>query len=179
MSDLPSSPDEHEEGHEGPIKTSKQLIWAVFFAFFVPILGIILLANYVSSASKPAAGTQALEAEAVAERIRPVGLVDVRVPGSTPLKTGEDVFKGQCASCHATGAMGAPKFQDAGAWAPRIARGYEALVTSALQGKGAMPAQGGGDFEDIEIGRAVVYMANAGGAKFAEPAASVPAASSP
>jgi len=32
-----------------------------------------------------------------------------------------------------------------------------------------MPAQGGGDFEDIEIGRAVVYLANAGGAKFPVP----------
>jgi hypothetical protein len=32
-----------------------------------------------------------------------------------------------------------------------------------------MGAQGGGDFDDVEVGRAVVYMANAGGAKFAEP----------
>jgi hypothetical protein len=32
-----------------------------------------------------------------------------------------------------------------------------------------MGAQGGGDYEDLEIGRAVVYMANAGGAKFQEP----------
>ena len=32
-----------------------------------------------------------------------------------------------------------------------------------------MPAQGGGDFEDLEIGRAVVYMANAGGANFPVP----------
>ena len=32
-----------------------------------------------------------------------------------------------------------------------------------------MGAQGGGDFDDVEIGRAVVYMANAAGAKFAEP----------
>jgi hypothetical protein len=32
-----------------------------------------------------------------------------------------------------------------------------------------MGAQGGGDFEDFEIARAVVYMANAGGAKFPEP----------
>ena len=41
-----------------------------------------------------------------------------------------------------------------------------------------MPAQGGGDFEDLEIGRAVVYMANAGGATFPvpdRPAAGAPA----
>jgi hypothetical protein len=34
-----------------------------------------------------------------------------------------------------------------------------------------MTAQGGGAFSDYEIARAVVYMANAGGAKFAEPKA--------
>jgi hypothetical protein len=33
-----------------------------------------------------------------------------------------------------------------------------------------MGAQGGGDFDDFEIARAVVYMANASGAKFDEPA---------
>jgi hypothetical protein len=32
-----------------------------------------------------------------------------------------------------------------------------------------MGAQGGGDFDDFEVARAVVYMANAGGAKFDEP----------
>ena len=43
------------------------------------------------------------------------------------------------------------------------------LLEHALKGKGAMPPQGGGDFEDLEIGRAVVYLANAGGAKFTVP----------
>jgi hypothetical protein len=32
-----------------------------------------------------------------------------------------------------------------------------------------MAAQGGGDFEELEIARAVVYLANAGGAKFEAP----------
>ena len=60
---------------------------------------------------------------------------------------------------------------EAAAWAPRIKTGYEALLNSAIKGKNAMTPQGGGDFEPIEIGRAVVYMANAGGAKFEEPKA--------
>jgi len=33
-----------------------------------------------------------------------------------------------------------------------------------------MGAQGGGNFDDYEIARAVVYLANGSGAKFAEPA---------
>jgi hypothetical protein len=43
------------------------------------------------------------------------------------------------------------------------------LLQSALKGKNGMPAQGGGDFSDFEIERAVVYMANKGGGKLAEP----------
>jgi cytochrome c5 len=46
-------------------------------------------------------------------------------------------------------------------------------MNSSLKGKGAMGAQGGGDFSDIEVGRAVAYMANAAGAKFEEPKAPV------
>jgi hypothetical protein len=39
-----------------------------------------------------------------------------------------------------------------------------------------MGPQGGGDFETLEIARAVVYMANAAGAKFEAPKAAAPAA---
>jgi len=66
---------------------------------------------------------------------------------------------------------GAPKLADAAAWGPRVKSGADALLASALKGKGAMGAQGGGDFSDYEIARAVVFMANQGGAKFDEPKA--------
>ena len=68
------------------------------------------------------------------------------------------------------------KFGDAATWAPRIKTGFEALWNSALKGKNAMGAQGGGDFSDVEIGRAVVHMTAAAGGKFAEPAAPAAAA---
>lgn len=163
------SDNHHEEAHTGPIKTPKQLLIAGFFSFVVPIFVIIGLVLYVTSGNKPAAGAVNPE-KALAERIQKVGMVEVR-DANRPLRPGEDVYKGQCAACHATGAAGAPKYGDAGAWAPRIKTGFEALVQSALKGKGAMAPQGGGDFNDTEIARAVVYMANAAGAKFAEPAA--------
>jgi cytochrome c5 len=44
-------------------------------------------------------------------------------------------------------------------------------VHSALAGKGQMGAQGGGDFTDLEVARAVVFMANKSGATFDEPKA--------
>ncbi|MCE4557364.1 c-type cytochrome [Roseateles cellulosilyticus] len=169
---------DHDDAHTGPIKTPKQLAWAVLFAFVVPVIVIILLANYVSTATKPAAGTGALDAQAVAERIAPIGHVDVKAAGdATALKTGEQVFQAVCSACHASGALGAPKLGDAAAWGPRIKNGVEALLNSALKGKNAMPAQGGGEYSDFEIHRAVVYMANQGGAKFEEPKAPAPAAS--
>lgn len=169
---------DHDDAHTGPIKTPKQLAWAVFFSFLVPVVVIILLANYVSTAAKPAAGTGALEGEAVLARIAPIGRVDVKdVNDVAALKTGEQVFQAQCAACHATGAAGAPKLGDAAAWGPRIKTGIETLLTSALKGKGAMGPQGGGDFSDFEIHRAVVYLANQGGAKFDEPKAPAAAAS--
>ena len=175
--------DAHESNeidgpHEGPIKTPRQLILAVFYAFVVPIFGIILLVMYVTAEQRPSAGSDALGPKAVEERIRPIGHVEIKDAADlASMKTGEQVFAAQCTTCHTAGLLGSPKFGDAAAWAPRIKTGYDALLHSALAGKGQMPPQGGGDFSDLEIGRAVVFMANKAGGKLAEPAAPPPAAS--
>jgi len=157
----------HEEDHTGPIKTPKQLLLAAFFSFVIPIFVIIGLVMYVTADNKPAAGTVNVE-KSIAERIQKVGAVEIR-DANRVMKTGEEVYKAQCAACHTSGAAGAPKLGDAGAWAPRVKTGFDALYTSAMKGKGAMGAQGGGDMADFEIARAVVYMANGSGAKFEEP----------
>jgi cytochrome c5 len=177
MSDAHDSHDA-DGPHEGPIKTPKQLVVAVVLAFLVPIFAIVLLVSYVSSETQPGAGSTGLGAEAVAQRIRPVGMVEVRdATDVASLKTGEQVFAAQCTACHSAGVAGAPKVGDEAAWAPRIKTGFDALLHSALKGKGAMGAQGGGDFSDLEVARAVVYIANKGGAKFEEPKAPAAAAS--
>ena len=175
-----------EEAHTGPIKTPKQLLLAVFLSFVVPVFIIIALVAYVVSDNKPAGTTQA-EVHALggvtaqdldrgtAERIRKVGTVEIR-DANRQLKSGEEVFKAQCTACHAAGVAGAPKLGDKAAWGPRIATGFEALVQSAVKGKGAMPPQAGGDMDETEIARAVAYMANSAGAKFAEPKAPAGAA---
>ncbi len=84
--------------------------------------------------------------------------------------SGEIVYNNQCAACHASGAVGAPRFRDTDAWSPRIRSGLANLLASALNGKGVMAPQRGGDYLDFEIARAVVYMANAAGGRFHEPA---------
>ena len=176
MSDNSHAPV-HDEDHTGPIKNPKQLLLAVVFSFVVPVFIIIGLVYYVTTQNKPAAGSVNVE-KAVAQRIQKVGSIEIR-DANRELKGGEDVFKAQCTTCHTAGVAGAPKLGDAAAWAPRIATGYAALLTSAIKGKGAMGAQGGGDFEDLEIGRAVVYMTNASGGKLEAPAAPAAAASAP
>ena len=169
-----------QDAHTGPIKNPKQLLLAVGISFIVPILIIVGLVMYVVSGDKPsgvAVGdnmslygvSKDNRDREVAERLRRVGAIEIR-DANRPLAAGETVFKAQCVACHGTpGIPGAPHLGDAAAWGPRIGQGYAVLLEHALKGKGAMPPQGGGDYEDLEIGRAVVYMADAGGAKFPVP----------
>jgi cytochrome c5 len=165
------SDNSHDEAHTGPIKTPKQLLVTVFFSFVAPVFIIIGLVYYVTSAFIPQAGVIDNDKQ-VAQRIQKVGAVEVK-DANRALKSGEEVFKAQCTACHAAGVAGAPKFGDVAAWAPRLKLGLDALLTSAMKGKGAMGAQAGGDFEDAEIANAVVYMANGSGAKFEAPKAAV------
>ncbi|MEJ7686718.1 MAG: c-type cytochrome [Variovorax sp.] len=169
-----------QDAHTGPIKNPKQLLLAVFFSFIVPILIIAGLVSYVVSGTKPsgeATGdgmalygvSQEARDRELADRLAKVGSIEIR-DANRALAAGDAVFKAQCVACHGVpGIPGAPHLNDAAAWGPRIGQGYATLLDHALKGKGAMPPQGGGDFEDVEIGRAVVYLTNSGGAKFPVP----------
>lgn len=143
----------------------------------LPVVAALVLvmvgAVFYGTLPKPPKVDAVTQEKTLAARIQKVGTVELR-SAKQGLKTGEEVFKAQCTTCHTAGLLGAPKFGDTAAWAPRIQTGYEALLNSAVKGKNAMSPQGGGDFGTLEIGRAVVYMANAAGGKLAEPAAPAP-----
>jgi len=170
-----------EAPHGAPIKTPGQLIAAIIASFAIPVVVIILLANYVNDSTRTGAGTDGLSDAAVAQRIAPIAQLNLRDANAPHVyKTGEQVYQAVCSACHATGNAGAPKFGNAGDWAPRISQGFDTLWHTALTGKNAMPPRGGtspDDYSDYEIGRAVAYMADHGGAQFADPPA--PAASAP
>lgn len=175
MSETPAA---HEEAHTGPIKTPRQMLTVSVLGFVLPVIVIVGLVMYVTAAPKPASVGNS--PEEVAQRIAKVGSVTLGVdPALRPQMSGEAVFKAQCATCHATGLAGAPKFGDASAWAPRLNQPFTVLVEHSLKGKGAMAPQGGGNFTDFEISRAVAYMANGSGGKFAEPKPPAAAASAP
>lgn len=110
-----------------------------------------------------ASGTTTLE-----ERIEPVGkscmagddcAVAVQAAASGEARSGADVYDSKCATCHATGAAGAPKLGDVAAWATRLEKGMAVLHENAIKGVGGMPAKGlCFDCSDAEIMAAVDHM---------------------
>ncbi|MCK7552860.1 MAG: c-type cytochrome [Marinobacter sp.] len=103
-------------------------------------------------------------------RIAPVGEVCVQgedcgsaaapvASASAGPRSGNEVYDAACMACHNTGAAGAPKLGDAGAWSGRVEKGLDTLVSHAINGFNAMPAKGGcGSCSDADIEAAVEYM---------------------
>jgi cytochrome c5 len=173
--------DDHQ--HESPIKTPKQLITVIALSFLVPIILIVLLVQYVTGGTHgDEQQSPAMQPESVAERIAPVAALNLKdASGPKVYLTGEALFKQTCSACHGTpGIPSAPKYGDKAAWGSRLGEGLTGLFASVVKGKGAMPPRAGtspDDVSDYELQRAIVYMANAGGANFQEPPA--PAAAAP
>ncbi len=165
-----------EKANKSLIKTPRQLIMVVALGVVVSALCVALLAYLVVTGSKKIdQDPSSLDANAVAARIKPVADVAVAESGGGAAKaaqTGEQVVQQYCAACHMTGAAGAPKIGDKGAWAKRIGAGLDQLLKNAIAGKGAMPPRGGAaDLSDNELAGAIVHMANLSGGKLKEPAA--------
>lgn len=108
--------------------------------------------------------------EAMKERIKPVGDVcmegsdcsaapaAVANTGSAP-RSGEEVYKTKCFTCHGSGAAGAPRLGNAADWGPRVAKGMDTLYASAIDGFKGMPAKGlCMDCSDAELNAAVDHM---------------------
>ncbi|RMX03020.1 cytochrome c5 family protein [Corticibacter populi] len=155
------------ESHTGPTESSRQSLLATAYAVLLPLFILCALAYYAIS-THTRANSDSQQLAATDARISKVGGIEIR-DANRPLVGGQVVYEAQCAACHASGVAGAPTFGDASAWTARIDTGFDALVKSALEGKGAMAPQGGGNFSDLEIARAVAYMTHAAGASFAEP----------
>lgn len=163
------------EEHTSFIKTPKQLVVVVVLAFAVPIALIVLLSQLVTG-MRPGA-TDDSEA-GILTRIKPVGevtLAQANAPKGN--MSGEQIYQTVCKTCHEAGVAGAPKLGDKAAWAPRTKQGADTLFSHAIKGtdKGMPPKGGNSDLADVEVQRAVVFMANQSGASFKEPPAPAPA----
>ena len=74
-------------------------------------------------------------------------------------RSGKEVVQAVCASCHATGANGAPKIGDTKAWSQRASQGLTSLTRHALEGIRKMPGHGGSPgLSDLEIGAFAIAM---------------------
>lgn len=108
-------------------------------------------------------------AEAIADRIEPIGRVQYGGPEAVAVadddaepdepRTGDAVYAAVCAACHDTGAAGSPLKDDTGEWQDRLgARGYDGVWQNAWDGIGAMPPRGGASISEEEMHNAVRYM---------------------
>ena len=118
---------------------------------------------------------------AAAKVLAPIGKVEVKeASAGAAARTGEEVYASGCGTCHDGGIAGAPKIDDKATWETRLSGGFTALVASAINGKGGMPARGGNpDNTDSEMELAVSHMIKKAGielvAKSAAGSAAAPA----
>lgn len=121
-------------------------------------------ASFKEPAAPKAEAAAAPAAPAAAPAPAPAAAAPAPAPAAAvpAAGNGKKVYDMACVACHASGVAGAPKFGDKAAWAPRLATGLDALTTSVIKGKGAMPPKGGNaSIPDADIRAAVEYMAAA------------------
>ncbi len=137
----------------------------------------VLVAHHrgISDRARLDRGALLATGSSVAERIKPFGQVSVAsaetqrepvenaVVAPPPSRDGQQVYQASCVACHGAGIAGAPKLDDKGQWATRIAKGVDTLYASALNGvqgsAGLMPAKGGNPaLSNAEVRAAVDYM---------------------
>ena len=155
--------------------TPQEIIISVIAGLLAPLLAIFLVVQLIRGIQEKQVDVDTSEAanKAVVERIKPFATL-VALDANAPRveQSGEQVYTAVCSACHTPGALGAPKLNAKGDWASRLGQGFETLTKHAIEGIRAMPARGGNpDLSDIEVARAVAYMANSAGASFKEPAA--------
>ena len=155
--------------------TPQEIIISVIAGLLAPLLAIFLVVQLIRGIQEKQVDVDTSEAanKAVETRIKPFATL-VALDANAPRveQSGEQVYTAVCSACHTPGALGAPKLNSKGDWGPRLGQGFETLTKHAIEGIRAMPARGGNpDLSDIEVARAVAYMANSAGASFKEPAA--------
>ena len=131
----------------------------------------------------PGAGSHG-EAEAevnpiMADALKPIGSIALAKPvaeAGAP-RSGESIVETNCKVCHSIGLANAPKL-DASAksdWEARLVGGFDAIVTSAVNGKGGMPPRGGdASLTEDEIASAIQHMLSSAGIEVVQASEAAP-----
>ena len=113
--------------------------------------------------AEPEAPPPAEAPEPVAEPSEPQAASESPADTGMASVDGEKIYQGSCQACHAAGVAGAPKTGDKDAWAPRIAKGNDALLTSVKNGLNAMPPKGACmSCTEAELQAAIAYLVKQG-----------------
>ena len=140
--------------------------WRFFAQALASALALLMLlgtgcSEKETTPSQEAAPVQA--PEPTAEQDEPQAAADKSADTQTASADGQKIYQASCQACHATGAAGAPKLGDKDAWAPRIAKGNDALLSSVMNGLKAMPPKGACmSCNEDELRAAMEYMVGQG-----------------
>jgi len=137
----------------------------------LPMLAVAILLGAGCSEKETTAQQEAMPTQAAAPQMATPATpppVEATAPAATTATQtaaadGQGIYKASCQACHAAGVAGAPKLGDKDAWAPRIAKGSDAMYTSVIKGLNAMPPKGACmSCSEDELRAAVDYMVEQG-----------------
>ena len=160
---------------------------SAFMTTFIVVMGLLaviglaayFIANLVADSEDKMLGSEEWR-ETSDQNIKPAGQVNIAGEALAPetavvadagsaaaaetetapeATSAESIYTTKCLACHAAGVAGAPKLGDTDAWAPRIAKGMETMVSNAITGLNAMPPKGTCmSCSDADIKMTVEYM---------------------
>jgi cytochrome c5 len=113
--------------------------------------------------AEPEAPLPVVTPEPAAKPNEPQAATESPADTQAAIVDGQKIYQGSCQACHTAGVAGAPKVGDKDAWAPRIAKGNDALLSSVKNGLNAMPPKGACmSCTDAELQAAIAYMVEQG-----------------
>lgn len=135
--------------------------------------GLLLIALFLGEVVFPRHADEGMSAgdskgpgtmEDIALRLKPVVTLDNFLAtassgsGELAAMSPKQLYEGACMACHAAGIAGAPRLGDSAAWQVRLASGIDSLVATVVNGKGAMPPNGGSAYSGDQIRSVIGYM---------------------
>jgi cytochrome c5 len=125
----------------------------------IPALALLMLLGTGCSEKETTSPQEVAPAQTTAEPPAADKPADTQIASAA----GQNIYQKSCQACHAAGVAGAPKLGDKEAWAPRIAKGNDALLLSVTNGLKAMPPKGTCmTCSEDELRAAVEYMVGQG-----------------
>jgi len=126
-----------------------------------PVGQVVVVGATASVVPVPKAEESAVEQPKSEEKVASGTPAAAPTPEKSGSANGKSIYSKSCIACHLAGVAGAPKLGNKDAWAPRIAKGMDALLKSAVNGVTgtAMPPRGTcADCTDEDLRSAIEFM---------------------